>query len=151
MKKIQALQKLQQPSKKLFLLSDIKKLLRIEKDSYAYIFAGRLVQEGVIARAYKGVYYLTSNRPVDFELANFLYRPSCISLLSALHYYGILIQAPQVIVSVTPQKTKTIKTLDKEFFYAHLNKKYFSHYQMQNGFLISAPEKALIDTLFLQA
>lgn len=151
MKKLQALQTLQKSKRKLFSVTDLKKLLRIESDQYAYVFVGRLIKEGVLERASKGVYYLISNKPTDFELANFLYKPSYVSLDSALNYYGILIQSPQQIISITPNLTKKIEAGGRDFVYMHLNQKYYSDYQQVDGFLIATPEKALIDALFFVA
>ncbi len=151
MKKLQALQILQKSKRKLFSVTDLKKLLRIESDQYAYVFVGRLIKEDVLERASKGVYYLISNKPTDFELANFLYKPSYVSLDSALNYYGILIQSPQQIISITPNLTKKIEAGGRDFVYMHLNQKYYSDYQQVDGFLIATPEKALIDALFFVA
>jgi len=151
MKKLQALQILQKSKRKLFSITDLKKLLRIKSDQYAYVFVGRLVKESILERASKGVYYLISNKPTDFELANFLYKPSYVSLDSALNYYGVLIQSPQQIISVTPNLTKKIEAGGKDFVYMHLNQKYYSDYQQVDGFLIATPEKALIDALFFVA
>jgi len=151
MNKLQALQILQESKRKLFSITDIKKLLRIKSDQYAYVFVGRLVKESVLERASKGVYYLASNRPVDFELANFLYKPSYVSLDSALNYYGILVQSPQQIISVTPNLTKKIEAGGRDFVYMHLNQKYYSDYQQVDSFLVATPEKALIDALFFVA
>lgn len=148
MKKLQALQILLESKKKLFTLTDLKKLLRIRSDDYAYIFVGRLVKERILERASKGIYYIALNKPGDFELANFLYTPSYISLDSALNYYGILIQSPHQIISVTPNLTKKIEAGSKDFVYSHLDQKYYSNYQKIDDFLIATPEKALIDALF---
>jgi len=151
MKKIEAIQILQKSNRKLFSLSDIKKLLKIASDNTAYKQAAGLIGAGVLERVSKGIYLLASNRPIDFELANFLYKPSYVSLDSALNFYGILIQSPQQIISVTPNFAKRIESAGKDFVYMHLNQKYYSNYQQVNGFLIATPEKALIDALFFVA
>lgn len=151
MKKIEAIQILQKSKRKLFSLSDIKKLLKIASDNTAYKQAAGLIRAGVLERASKGIYILASNKPSDFELANFLYKPSYVSLDSALNYYGILIQSPHQIISVTSNFAKRIEAGGKEFVYIHLNQKYYSDYQQVDGFLIATPEKALIDALFFVA
>lgn len=151
MKKIEAIQILQKSNRKLFSLSDIKKLLKTASDNTAYKQVAGLIEAGVLKRVSKGIYLLTSNKPTDFELANFLYKPSYVSLDSALNYYGILVQSPQQIISVTPNLTKKIEAGGKDFVYMHLNQKYYSDYQQVDGFLIATPEKALIDALFFVA
>lgn len=148
MKKIEALLILQKSNRNIFSLTDLKKLLRIESDNTAYIQANRLTKEGLLNRIAKGVYCLKDSKPVEFEIANFLYRPSYISLESALAYYGILIQIPHVTTSVTPQRAKKIKAVNKEFIYFHLNQRYYFDYIKEQRFVIATPEKALIDTTF---
>lgn len=148
MKKIEVLQVLQKVRRNIFSLSDLKRLLRIGSDNTAYIKANRLVRDGLLIRVTKGSYCLKDNLPLDFELANFLYRPSYISLESALNHYGILIQVPQSIISVTPNRTRKIVALNKEFAYHHLDQKYFSDFIKIQNFIIATPEKALIDTIF---
>lgn len=148
MKKVEALLTLQKSNRNIFSLNDLKKLLRIESDNTAYIQANRLTKEGLLNRITKGVYCLKDSKPAEFEIANFLYRPSYISLESALAYYGILLQIPHVITSVTPQRAKKIKAVNKEFIYLHLNQRYYSDYIKEQRFVIATPEKALVDTIF---
>lgn len=148
MKKIEALIILQKSGRNIFSLIDLKKLLRIESDNTAYIQANRLTKEGFLDRIAKGVYCLKDRKPADFEIANFLYKPSHVSLESALAYYGILLQVPQVITSVTLKRAKKIRAVNKEFVYFHLNQRYYSDYTREQHFIIATPEKALIDTIF---
>ncbi len=151
MKTVEAVQVLQRSGKKLFTVSDLRKLLDIENDNTVYKQAGVLVQIGLLQRAMKGVYILSADKPSDFELANSLYHPSYVSLESALSYYGILIQSPRQVTSVTPQLTRSVKAMGKEFSFAHLDRKYYSHYHKVDGFLIATPEKAFVDACFFAA
>lgn len=151
MKQLKALQTLQASGKKIFMSGDLQKILQLNSNTYAYILAKRLMTEGVLERAAKGYYILTSNRPSDFELANILYRPSYVSLESALNYYGILVQSPQRVTSISPKLTKNISSGGKYFSYMHLDQKYFTDYQSVEGFLIATPEKALVDSMFAMA
>lgn len=152
MKQLKALQTLQASGKKIFTSGDLQKILQLNSSTYAYILAKRLMTEGVLERVAKGYYILTSNKPTDFELANILYQPSYVSLDSALNYYGILVQSPQQITSVSTKLTKNISsTGGKTFSYMHLNQKYFTDYQTVDGFLIATPEKALVDSMFATA
>ena len=151
MKQLKALQTLQASGKKVFTSADLQKILQTNTDSYAYVLAGKLVKEGVLERVSKGYYILVSNRPSDFEVANILYRPSYVSLDSALNYYGILVQSPQQVMSVTSKRATNIENNGKTFAYMHLDQKYFTDYQKTGDFLIASPEKALIDTMFFVA
>ncbi|HEX9722251.1 MAG TPA: hypothetical protein VGA53_03215 [Candidatus Paceibacterota bacterium] len=151
MKKIEAIQILQKNHKRIFHTSDLGKLFSAENTNTLNKQIKGLIEAGVLTRIIKGFYYLTSNKPTDFELANILYRPSYISLESALNYYGILVQSPQQITSVTTKLTRTIENAGKVFSYSHLTQKYFNGYQTVDGFLIAIPEKALVDTMFFCA
>jgi len=151
MKKLKALQTLQVSGKKVFTSADLQKILQTKSDAYSYIVAGKLVKEGVLERVSKGYYILTSNRPSDFEIANALYRPSYVSLDSALNYYGILVQSPQQITSVTTKRATAIKNGGKTFSFVQISPGYFSDYQIVDNFLIATPEKALVDTMFTVA
>ena len=148
MKKIEALLILQKSKRDIFSLIDLKKLLRIESDNTAYVQANRLRKEGILERIAKGVYCLKDSRPADFEISNFLCRPSYISLESAMAYYGILIQLPLTITSVTPKRAKKIHAGNIEFAYSHLDRRYYFDYIKEQSFIIATPEKALIDTIF---
>ncbi len=151
MKKIEANQILQKSGKKIFSTSDLRNLFGVENANTLNKQIRGLISANVITRISKGYYYLASNKPSDFELANVLYRPSYISLDSALNYYGILVQTPQEITSVTTKLATVIEDGGKRFSYSHLDPKYFSDYQKLEGFLIATPEKALVDAMFFVA
>ncbi|MDO9228214.1 MAG: hypothetical protein Q7U03_01490 [Syntrophales bacterium] len=70
---------------KIVSLSDLRKLLDIEKDNTSYKIAEKLVAEKFLLRLKKGVYLSTFNPPDSFEIANAIYTPSYISLESALN------------------------------------------------------------------
>jgi len=109
----------------------------------------RLTKKGIIKRLTKRKYLFTFLESDDFQIANFLYTPSYISLESALSFYGIITQFPYQITSITPKKTKIIKTLNKEFSYSHIKPELFFGYEKKEKFLIALPEKALFDYLYL--
>ncbi|MBI5411563.1 hypothetical protein HZA43_00115 [Candidatus Peregrinibacteria bacterium] len=151
MKKIEALQILQKTNKNIFNTPDLRKLLGSASINTLNKQIAGLIAAGVLTRALKGFYYLTLHKPTGFQLANFFLQPSYISLESALNYYGILVQSPQQITSVTTKLTRTIESGGAFFSYAHLAQSYFSDYQMVDGFLIATPEKALVDAMFFTA
>jgi len=147
-KKIDALLKLQKSGRNIFSSVDLQKLLRTESGNTACIQANRLTNDRILERIAKGVYCLKDSKPDDFETANFLYKPSYISLESALAYYGILLQVPHSITSVTPKRAKKISSKGKEFVYSHLAQNYYSDYVREKLFVIATPEKAIIDIIF---
>jgi len=151
MKNIEAVRILKKSGKKIFTLSEIKNLLAIEKDNTVYKKVEVLIKDGILKRIIKGVYCFTFYPPSDFELANSIYQPSYISLSSALNFYGILVQVPYKITSVTPKLTRENYVNEKTFKYSHISKEYFWGYQKIEGFLIAEPEKALLDALFFMS
>lgn len=151
MKKIDIHKKLLKYKKQIYNFSDFKKILELKNDNSAYHAVKRLKKDEMISSLTNGKYYLIANPPNDFQVANNLYFPSYISLESALNYYGILIQVPQTIFSVSAKKRKKINWENKEFIYLHISHEYFFDYIKEKDFLIATPEKALIDTIFFNS
>ncbi|MBI4064438.1 MAG: hypothetical protein HY401_09095 [Elusimicrobia bacterium] len=149
MNRIQAYQALRQSGKLIFTLSDLRKLLDIASDNTAYKQTGRLVEAGILTRCAKAIYSLGDAPPSDFALANILQRPSYLSLESALNYYGLLLQTPREITSVTARRAKTIRRKGKIFVYRHLEPSLFgASFIKENNFLIASPEQAFVETIF---
>jgi len=151
MKTIDVLRILQRFNKRIYNFSDLKKLLNIEDDDSLYVKISRLVERGLLKRIKKGVYYLEGREPDSFEIANVLYEPSYLSLETALNYYGILVQTPYIIFSITTKRAKRVIFNNIEYHYLQINRKYFKGYTKEKNFLIATPEKALVDTLYFMA
>jgi len=92
----------------------------------------------------------------DYALyfANRIYKPSYISLHTALSFYGIIPEAVVQISSVSPLKTAafnnafaqyTYKTIKKEFMFGYVIKPFDDG----RALLMASPEKALLDLLYL--
>lgn len=114
-----------------------------------YKMANRLEKKKILTRLTgAGKYYLTKSNPTEFEIANYLYKPSYISLESALSFYGILPQFVYSVTSVTTRKSKKFLFQNKEYVFSHLNENVFWGYEKNNNILIASPEKALIDSLY---
>lgn len=119
----------------------------------------RWLKSGDIIRVKKGLYVFGPSiamEPYSLEvLANLIYGPSAISFTYALGYYGLIPEKVSVITSVTNQRVKKFSTPVGEFHYAYLStKKYEIGLVLQNmgtshAFLISTPEKALCDQIYL--
>ena len=151
MSKVEIYKKLLKSKKQVYTISDLKKVLGLRKDNSIYQAIKRLKKEGLLEGLSNGVYHLTDTPSNDFLIANNLYSPSYISLESALNYYGVLIQTPYIISSITTRRNKLIKQKEKEFIFFHLKGDYFFDYIKEKDFLIATPEKALIDTIFFKA
>jgi len=116
-----------------------------------------LEQKGLITRVKRDLYVVSPkihNQEISRELvANHLYRPSYVSLESALSYYGLI---PERVYSVRSVCTKSCKKYDTplgNFEYIKVPENYFSIginqeiIENQYAFLIASPEKALCDMI----
>jgi predicted transcriptional regulator of viral defense system len=90
----------------------------------------------------------------SFLIANKMYRPSYISLHTALAFYGLIPEAIVQITSVSALKTNqfknklgsfSYKTLQPELMFGYIQKTI----ELKPSFLIASPEKAILDLLYL--
>lgn len=87
-------------------------------------------------------------------IANRIYRPSYISLQTALSHYGLIPEGVMQITSVTTLKTERFSNAFGEFFYQSIKPDMMFGYEsktMTDGraILFATPEKALFDFLYL--
>jgi predicted transcriptional regulator of viral defense system len=114
-------------------------------------------QEKGYIRKLRNRYYHFSDQPVDelflFFAANTIYRPSYVSLESALSRYGFIPEGVFQITSCTTLKTNAFNTTAGHFSYRRIRPSLYFGYQLEqwNGHRIAmaCPEKALIDYLYL--
>jgi predicted transcriptional regulator of viral defense system len=151
MKSIEITKELRAINKKILSSGDLMKILNSTNKNTIYITIGRLVEKGILRRLSKGLYINVAKPPDKFEIANHLYSPSYVSLESALYRYGIIAQAPYVLTSVTPKKTKRRNAEGTDFEYVHVASKYYFGYHGDNNILIATREKAFLDLLYLIA
>jgi len=92
----------------------------------------------------------------DYALyfANRMYRPSYISLHSALSFYGIIPEAVVQITSVTTLKTTSFSNSIGEYSYNTIKKELMFGYDVKSmpdgrALQIALPEKAMLDLLYI--
>lgn len=89
----------------------------------------------------------------SFFVANRIYKPSYISLESALSYHNIIPEAVYSICSVTTNKTMIFDTNIGEMRYSTLNARLYFGYEIlyvnEKPVNIACPEKAILDFLYL--
>ncbi len=118
---------------------------------------GRWVRRGYLVRLRQGYYAFPEYREsTDFALwfANIIYKPSYVSLHTALSFYGIIPEAVSKITSVTTLKTMTFSNVFGEYVYKNIKPDMMFGYdlrEMEGGrrLLFATPEKAIIDLLYL--
>ncbi|PIQ86090.1 MAG: hypothetical protein COV74_06175 [Candidatus Omnitrophica bacterium CG11_big_fil_rev_8_21_14_0_20_45_26] len=112
--------------------------------------------KGYLKKVVKGFYVfsdieLTEN--VLFEIANRIYKPSYISLETALAYHGLIPEAVYGMTSISTRKTHWFKTPLGSFRYRTVRSKYFFGYDIiqkeSRCFKMASMEKALLDYLYL--
>jgi predicted transcriptional regulator of viral defense system len=118
---------------------------------------GRWVKKGLLVKLRNGYYtfpeYLQEPN-FAFFLANRIYRPSYISLHTALAFHGLIPESVVQITSVTTLKTNKFQNRFGTFSYKTINPQGFFGYDhlpflKGRNLLMAKPEKALIDLLYL--
>jgi len=117
----------------------------------------RWVKKGLLLRLRRGYYTFPEfkSKP-DYTLffANRIYRPSYISLHTALAFYGIIPEAIVQITSVTSLKTVSFQNEFGEYNYKSIKNELMFGYDIKtiaNGqsLHLARPEKAILDLLYL--
>jgi predicted transcriptional regulator of viral defense system len=117
----------------------------------------RFEKQGLLAQPARGVWCDPSDpRFTRFSLVPFLAggHRAYVSLLSALHLYGMIEQIPQVVYAVTTGHTRTVETGLGAFSFHRIQPALFAGFDWHGpgrDFLIATPEKALVDSLYLSS
>ncbi|WP_244437202.1 type IV toxin-antitoxin system AbiEi family antitoxin domain-containing protein [Bacteroides reticulotermitis] len=90
----------------------------------------------------------------SFYFANRIYRPSYISLHTALSFYGMIPEAVVQITSVTSLKTASFNNDFGEYSYKNVKESLMFGYELKpiadnRTIQFATPEKALLDLLYL--
>jgi predicted transcriptional regulator of viral defense system len=118
----------------------------------------RLLAQGKLLHIRRGLYCLTDKldypiKPHHYELAQYIYGPSYISLESALSYHGLIPERVYTTTSVTGKRTKEFNTPLGTFSYLHLpSENLYTEVMLikENNyqFLIAKPWKAICDYVY---
>jgi predicted transcriptional regulator of viral defense system len=118
---------------------------------------GRWAKKGLLLKLRNGYYTFPEYKTkagFAWYIANRIYRPSYVSLHSALAFYGMIPESVVQITSVTSRKTATFSNAVGEFSYKTVKPDLMFGYDLKpitegHSFLLAKPEKALIDLLYL--
>ena len=101
-------------------------------------------------------YIFSDFTPADkdfYSIANKIYRPSYVSLESALKYYSVIPEEVFVTTSITTNKTNAFATPVGDFSYASVLEKLYFGYQpipwKYSDVLVAHFEKAILDYIYL--
>lgn len=110
--------------------------------------------KGYLKRLKRNVYecvQLADSLP-DFYVANQLYRPSYVSLETALSFYGMIPEEAAEVTSISTKPTRTFRNKYGVFTYRTCKKNAFLGYRVMkmNGLkvLVADREKALVDFVY---
>lgn len=131
-----------------FSLTDFGRLFSIKNRQTLYKKIQRLEQKKIIQKLVKGKYRFLLGLANDFQIANFLYQPSYISLETALSFYGIITGFTYQIISITTKKTRIFNLDNKEFRFSQIAANLFWGFEKKESFLMAEKEKALLDYLY---
>ena len=113
----------------------------------------RYTKSGLLRRLRRGLYAVEGELPSQWALANRLYRPSYISLETALSYHHLIPETVYSITSVTTRGTREFDVTGTSYSYRTIKRQAFFGYRavQRNGetFLIAEKVKALADYLYL--
>jgi predicted transcriptional regulator of viral defense system len=117
----------------------------------------RWVKKGLLLKLRNGFYTFPEYKIKSgfaWYIANRIYRPSYISLHSAMAFYGMIPESVVQITSVTSMKTSYFSNAIGEFSYKTVRPGLMFGYDLKpmtggHSFLLAKPEKALIDLLYL--
>ncbi|MCX6783792.1 MAG: hypothetical protein NT141_01845 [candidate division WWE3 bacterium] len=142
---------LQSTTKSILGSQDLQNALGFKSANSKNTAIHRFVKNRWLLPIRKGLYANSFKAPEKFAVATAVVSPSYISFESALNYYGILSQNPQVITVATIKKSRETAYDNQIIKYSHLGQKLFFGYQKTGEFLIAMPEKALLDTLYFES
>jgi hypothetical protein len=114
----------------------------------------RLLAQGKLLHVRRGLYCLPDRQKTHpYELAQYIYGPSYISLESALSYHQLIPETVYTITSVTSKRSKEFSTPFGVFSYQHLPLEgFYTEVSLitENGysFFMAKPWKAICDYVF---
>lgn len=113
----------------------------------------RYTQSGLLRRLKRGLYAVEGELPSPWTLANRLYRPSYISLETALSYHRLIPETVYSVTSVTTRSTREFEVSGIGYSYRTIKRKAFFGYRAirKDGetVLVAEKVKALADYLYL--
>lgn len=139
----------------IFTVKDFVRLFRVN-EKRARVFLSFHTKRGAFKRVKQGIYFMSSNQPSAFEIANYIYRPSYISFETALSLHKIIPETVYTITSATTKRNKDFNILGQSISYNKIKKKLFFGYfpvktRDNNVVLIADKEKAFLDYIYLKS
>jgi len=136
---------------KVFSSRDFQAITRVSEITAKFMLI-RYTKKGFLRKLKRGLYISTNRTPPPWLIANQLYKPSYLSLESALSYYGLIPESIFSVTSVTTKTTREFEAGDHLYIYRTIKRQAFGGYRSIeiNGdpILIAEREKAVADYLY---
>jgi len=133
--------------------------VRLWKPDFCRDNFARWISSGEILRLKRNLYTFPEYLQISdsaLYFANMIYRPSYVSLFTALHFHGVIPEEVVQFTSVSTLKTAFFSNAFGSYTYHHISSDYMFGYELKKAegqfpFVISmaSPEKAMIDLLHL--
>jgi len=98
-----------------------------------------------------GVFYLKGEVSNKFKIANKVYKPSYVSLDTALSKHGIIPETVYTITSITTKATREFNDDNTTYKYFRIKKQAYTGYVLADDVFIADPEKSVVDYLYFVA
>jgi len=142
---------LSETKKTTFTTQDLQNALGFKSRNSLNTALHRFSKRGWLIPIGRGIYGNSLKPPQKFEAVTSFVSPSYISFESALSHWGILSQIPMVITAATVKKSREVSLLNQTIKYIHLKPSLFWGYQKTDEMLMAEPEKALLDSLYIES
>ncbi|MCM8830337.1 MAG: hypothetical protein NC824_04995 [Candidatus Omnitrophica bacterium] len=149
MKLIDAYIKIIQLNQPVLKTDDVAQCLDVTKVNASKIME-RLRNSEYVLKITRGLWAI-KDKVTLWDLAGYITNPMpyYISLQSALYYYGIISQIPEILYVISPARTRLVNTPLGSISIHHIQTSFFCGYKKsKEGFYIATQEKALIDFLY---
>lgn len=139
-----------------FWSNQVGKLFPEEEQSNINVQLSRWEKRGDLVRLKRGIYKFAEQEVDEMVVGGILYKPSYVSLETALHLQGLIPDIPGMVTSVT---TVTSREFDNElgsFSYSKIKRSLFFGFEKvkdeksQMYYQMAEPEKALLDWVYLR-
>ncbi|MBU0974081.1 hypothetical protein KKD03_00055 [Patescibacteria group bacterium] len=144
-------------STSVFFTHQVQKIFSGEKPSQINISLSRMAKRGDLLRIKKGLFQFPGREVDEFTLSGLIYRPSYVSLESALHVYGMIPEEVMQVTAVTPTTTKQFRVVVGGFLYSKIQQELFfgfdkiaDNHNISSYYNIAKPEKALLDYIYIR-
>lgn len=109
-------------------------------------------KKGYIQKIIKGYYMFPEvdlNEKTLWSIANKIYKPSYVSLETAMAHYGLIPESVYAITSISTRRTYSFETPVGLFSYKTMKPARFFGYTLLNGIKMATMEKAVLDYLYI--